>query len=81
MKLIEYYFSIIYDIESFMKVEEICQNCYSLLLEYQVWLIEHVVGSSNMNEVEIDPLASFDQFVTSNSLDVTSKLEIDFYLE
>ena len=35
----------------------------------------------NMNEVEIDPFAGFDQFVTSNSLDVTSKSKLDFYLE
>ena len=35
MKLIEYYFPIIYGDESFMKIEAIRQNCYSLLHDYQ----------------------------------------------
>ncbi|CDP07953.1 unnamed protein product [Coffea canephora] len=74
-----------------MKIEKIRQNYYFLLLEYQVRSSkhivrssirnEHVLGSSNLNEVKIDPLVDFDQFVASNSLDVTSKSKLDFYLE
>ena len=96
MKLIEYYFPIIYGDELFMKIETICQNCYSLLHDYQYRSSlggnrvdsqcmashsEHVSGSHDKNEVETDPLADFDKFVASNSSDVTSKSELDFYFE
>ncbi|XP_071905684.1 zinc finger BED domain-containing protein RICESLEEPER 1-like [Coffea arabica] len=96
MKLIEYYFPVIYGDESFMKIEAICQNCFSLLHDYEYRSSlggnrvdsqcmashsEHVSGSHDKNEVETDHLADFDKFVAFNSSDVTSKLELDFYPE
>lgn len=42
---------------------------------------EHISGSHDKNEVEMDPLADFDKFVASNSSDLTSKSKLVFYLK
>ncbi|XP_073280577.1 zinc finger BED domain-containing protein DAYSLEEPER-like [Primulina huaijiensis] len=94
MKLVEFYFSLIYDEISQSKIDEVRQNCCDLLVYYQSKTkksLENSGGSgidgtssvSNIDASDINILDMYDKFVASSSSQAASKslTELDMYLE
>ena len=91
MKILEFYFPIMYGSEASSEIGKIRQLCYDLLSEYQSkskmgqQTSSHGASSvSNLFELtydEQDPLSKFDLFVHSTSEEGHVKLELDYYLE
>ncbi|KAG6501653.1 hypothetical protein ZIOFF_041536 [Zingiber officinale] len=95
MKLVEFYFSQIYGERSQFKVDEIRQNCYDLLLDYQSRTKTRENSLSARSSVAVGNISSscasgrvsatlhkYDQFVTSSDpITLISKTsELDTYL-
>ena len=91
MKILEFYFPIMYGSEASSEIGKIRQLCYDLLSEYQSkskmgqQTSSHGASSvSNLFELtydEQDPLSKFDLFVHSTSEEGHAKSELDYYLE
>lgn len=94
MKLVEFYFPLIYGERSQSKVDEVRRNCCDLLVEYQsraTKLMRNsgglgIIGSSCASTVDAsdsDILDMYDKFVASSSSQAASKslTELDMYLE
>ncbi|WJZ96780.1 hypothetical protein VitviT2T_015431 [Vitis vinifera] len=91
MKILEFYFPIMYGSEASSEIGKFCQLCYDLLSEYQSkskmgqQTSSHGASSvSNLFELtydEQDPLSKFDLFVHSTSEEGHAKSELDYYLE
>ncbi|KAL6331824.1 hypothetical protein AAG906_020168 [Vitis piasezkii] len=90
MKILEFYFSIMYGFEASSEIGKIRQLCYDLLSEYQSkskmgqQTSSHGASSvSNLFELtydEQDPLSKFDLFVHSTSEEGHAKSELDYLL-
>ncbi|XP_010265497.1 PREDICTED: zinc finger BED domain-containing protein RICESLEEPER 2-like [Nelumbo nucifera] len=93
MKLMEYFFPMIYVDGALDEIERIRQLYYDLLHEYQFkskykevghgseTLVSPVYTSENINMEEQDPLSNYDLFINRSSSNLTVKLELDHYLE
>ncbi|XP_073298278.1 zinc finger BED domain-containing protein DAYSLEEPER-like [Primulina huaijiensis] len=94
MKLVEFYFPLIYDEISQSKVEEVRQNCCHVLVDYQSKTtkslgnsggsgIDGTSSDSNIDASDIIILDMYDKFVASSSSQAASKslTELDMYLE
>ena len=91
MKILEFYFPIMYGSEASSEIGKFCQLCYDLLSEYQSksnmgqQTSSHGASSvSNILELtydEQDPLSKFALFVHSTNEEAHAKLELDYYLE
>ena len=91
MKILEFYFPIMYGSEASSEIGKIRQLCYDLLSEYQSkskmgqQTSSHGASSvSNLFELtydEQDPLSKFDLFVHSTSEEGHAKSKLDYYLE
>ncbi|PSS00488.1 Zinc finger BED domain-containing protein [Actinidia chinensis var. chinensis] len=86
MTLIEYYFSKIYENDSWLMIEKIRTLCYDLLMEYQSK--DNNSGGESLNRATStlggkDALSDFDLFVSERKKGKTShmKSELDHYLE
>ena len=89
MKLLEYFYPLLYGSASSNEISSIKQLCFSLFEEYQAKINEMVEGStekSNDKDSSIDDvhgnnyLSGYDSFVNDTS-DIQSKSELDNYLE
>ncbi|XP_073291128.1 zinc finger BED domain-containing protein DAYSLEEPER-like [Primulina huaijiensis] len=94
MKLVEFYFPLVYDEISQSKIDEVRQNCCDLLVDYQSKTkksLENSGGSGidgtssvcNIDASDINILDMYDKFVASSSGQAASKslTELDMYLE
>lgn len=89
MRLIEYFFPLLYGSAASVEVNNIKKLCFSLFEDYQGKIIGIVEGStekSNVNEPSLENppsnnyLSGYDSFVNDTS-DIQSKSELDLYLE
>lgn len=89
MKLLEYFYPLLYGSASLNEISSIKQLCFSLFEECQAKINEMVEGStekSNDNDSNIDDvpgsnyLSGYDSFVNDTS-DIQSKSELNNYLE
>uniref|UniRef100_A0A5B6YZU5 BED-type domain-containing protein n=2 Tax=Davidia involucrata TaxID=16924 RepID=A0A5B6YZU5_DAVIN len=92
MKLVEYYFSIIYGDGARAEIEKVRQHCYDVLHEYQSKLRLNETSncgasssssscySGATNSKEHDLFSKFDLFVKMSSSNIV-KSELDYYLE
>nr|CAN66417.1 hypothetical protein VITISV_044134 [Vitis vinifera] len=91
IKILEFYFLLMYGSEASNEIEKICGMCYELLSEYQsksnLGQKTSSYGTSSgstlleLNYDEQDPLSKFDLFVHSTIGESHTKSELDYYLE
>ncbi|RVW23090.1 putative AC transposase [Vitis vinifera] len=91
IKILEFYFPLMYGSEASNEIEKICGMCYELLSEYQaksnLGQKTSSYGTSSgstlleLNYDEQDPLSKFDLFVHSTTGESHTKSELDYYLE
>ncbi|RVX04653.1 putative AC transposase [Vitis vinifera] len=91
IKILEFYFPLMYGSEASNEIEKICGMCYELLSEYQsksnLGQKTSSYGTSSgstlleLNYDEQDPLSKFDLFVHSTIGESHTKSELDYYLE
>ncbi|RVW91526.1 putative AC transposase [Vitis vinifera] len=91
IKILEFYFPLMYGSEASNEVEKIRGMCYELLSEYQaksnLGQKTSSYGTSSgstlleLNYDEQDPLSKFDLFVHSTTGESHTKSELDYYLE
>ena len=89
MKLLEFYFPKMYQNDSSYEIDKIRMICYELVTKYQLKnntreeVYQSTIASSSQLELvlgKVDPLASFDLFVSSTTSDEHVKSELDHYL-
>ncbi|RVW23553.1 Zinc finger BED domain-containing protein RICESLEEPER 2 [Vitis vinifera] len=91
IKILEFYFPLMYGSEASNEIEKIRGMCYELLSEYQaksnLGQKTSSYGTSSgstlleLNYDEQDPLSKFDLFVHSTTGESHTKSELDYYLE
>ncbi|RVW49143.1 putative AC transposase [Vitis vinifera] len=91
IKILEFYFPLMYGFEASNEIEKIRGMCYELLSEYQsksnLGQKTSSYGTSSgstlleLNYDEQDPLSKFDLFVHSTIGESHTKSELDYYLE
>ncbi|RVW64504.1 putative AC transposase [Vitis vinifera] len=91
IKILEFYFPLMYGSEASNEIEKFCGMCYELLSEYQskskLGQKTSSYGTSSgstlleLNYDEQDPLSKFDFFVHSTIGESHTKSELDYYLE
>ena len=87
IKILEFYFSIMYGSEALSEIGKICQICYAFLSEYQS---NSKIGEKTLESSsslfdtaydEQDPLSHYDLFVHSTIRESDAKSELDYYLD
>ncbi|KAL0316336.1 UNVERIFIED_CONTAM: putative AC transposase [Sesamum radiatum] len=97
MSLVEFFFRKIYHESARFKIDEVRQNCYDLLFDYQsrcctlnessssIGSLENTMSSDVHSDVNVDDsLDEFEQFVvskTSGATNLSATSELDMYLE
>ena len=88
MKLVEFYFSSLYRNKASVEIDRIRRSCYEMVNEYNLNLRSNgsnldvpAIDSTLPDSDELDPLLSYDLFVSSSSTKVNIRSELDFYLE
>ena len=91
IKMLEFYFPLMYESEASNEIEKICGMCYELLSKYQSKskleqeTSSYGISSSStlleLNYDEQDPLSKFDLFVHSTIGESHTKSELDYYLQ
>ena len=91
MKILEFYFPLMYGSKASSEIGKFCQLCYDLLFEYQsksnMGQQNSSHGASSISNIfeltydEQDPLLKFALFVHSTTGEGHEKSELDYYLK